>query len=137
MPDDFTVELWRSYIDELILHHRFDPNSDILILDGIPRNVGQARIMEEHIDMRRLYYLDCADKELMSLRLKRRALRENRLDDASDIVIKNRLYVYEAETAPVVHFYPTEKVVRIDTGQLPIQVLAEIISDMKSVAADH
>jgi adenylate kinase len=131
VPDDFTVELWRDHIDGMISLHQFDPETDILILDGIPRNVAQARLMEQHIDVLRLYYLDCVDKELNAMRLKRRALRDNRLDDASDAVIRNRLYVYEAETAPVLSYYPEEKVMRIDSGRKPIAVLKEIIDDME------
>jgi adenylate kinase len=107
---------------------------DILILDGIPRNVAQARLMDQYVDVRRVYYLDCEDKEKMFQRLKRRALHENRLDDASDAVIQNRLYVYEAETAPVLNHYPAGIVRRIDTGRTPIQVLADILADMRGLA---
>ena len=132
VPDDFTVQLWREHIEGLISLNQFDPQSDMLILDGIPRNVAQARLMDDMINVHRLYYLDCEDKEKMFMRLKRRALHENRLDDASDTVIQNRLYVYEAETAPVLNYYPKEKVRRIDTGQSPVEVLADILADIKA-----
>lgn len=132
VPDDFTVQLWREHIEGLISLNRFDPHTDMLILDGIPRNVAQARLMDELIDMHRVYYLDCEDREKMYLRLKRRALHENRLDDASDQVIQERLYVYEAETAPVLNHYPPSKVRRIDTGRAPVEVLADILADIKS-----
>jgi adenylate kinase len=131
VPDDFTVQLWEEHIQGLIRIGRYDPESDILILDGIPRNVAQARLMDEHIDVKRLYYLDCEDKEKMYLRLKRRALHENRLDDASDATIQNRLYVYEAETAPVLSHYPAKTICRVDTGRTPIEVLADILSDAR------
>ena len=133
VPDDFTVQLWEEHIGGLTRLGRYDPATDILILDGIPRNVAQARLMDNHIDVRRVYYLDCADKEKMVLRLKRRALHENRLDDASDETIQTRLYVYEAETAPVLNYYPSEKICRIDTGQSPVEVLADILADMRKL----
>ena len=133
VPDDFTVQLWEEHIGGLTRLGRYDPATDILILDGIPRNVAQARLMNNHIDVRRVYYLDCADKEKMVLRLKRRALHENRLDDASDETIQTRLYVYEAETAPVLNYYPSEKICRIDTGQSPVEVLADILADMRKL----
>ena len=136
VPDDFTVQLWQEHIEGLVQLGRYDPASDILILDGIPRNVAQARLMDAHIDVRRLYYLDCEDKEKMYLRLKRRALHENRLDDASDATIQSRLYVYEAETAPVLGYYPPEKVCRVDTGRTPIEVLADILSDARRLLVD-
>jgi adenylate kinase len=131
VPDDFTVELWREHIEGLVRLGRYDPASDILILDGIPRSAAQARLMDDLIEVKRVYYLDCDDKEKMYQRLKRRALHENRLDDASDATIQNRLYVYEAETAPVLGHYPPDKVLRIDTGRTPIEVLADILGDAR------
>jgi adenylate kinase len=132
VPDSFTVQLWNDYIDGLVSVGRFEPSTDTLLLDGIPRNVAQARLMDEHIDVRRVYYLDCEDREKMFMRLKRRALHENRLDDASDDVIQQRLYVYEAETAPVLEHYSRDKIVRIDTSRVPMEVLADIVVDMKA-----
>ena len=46
VPDDITVELWKARIDAAVDAHQFKPDIDVLILDGIPRNVGQAEIME-------------------------------------------------------------------------------------------
>jgi adenylate kinase len=136
VPDDFTVQLWKEHVDGLVRRGRYDPDTDILILDGIPRNVAQARLMDNYIEVKRLYYLDCEDKEKMVLRLKRRALHENRLDDASDATIQTRLYVYEAETAPVLDYYPPDKVYRIDTGRTPIEVLADILTDARKLLVD-
>lgn len=135
VPDDFTVQLWKEHVEGLVSLHRFDPAADILLLDGIPRTVAQARLLDQYVDVQRVYYLDCDDKEIMYMRLKRRALRENRLDDASDAVIQNRLYVYEAETAPLLSYYPPEKIRRIDTGRTPVEVLADILADAKTMIA--
>lgn len=132
VPDDFTVRLWREHIDGLVGVGRFDPDTDILILDGIPRNAEQARLLDVHIDVLRVYYLDCEDREKMYMRLKRRALQQNRLDDASDTVIQHRLYVYEAETAPVLQFYPPDRIRRIDTSRTPVEVLADILEDIRN-----
>ena len=136
VPDDFTIQLWEEHIEGLVRLGRFDPATDALILDGIPRNVAQARLMDEYVDVKRVYYLDCEDKDKMYLRLKRRALHENRLDDASDSVIQHRLYVYEAETAPVLSHYPPDVIRHIDTGRTPVEVLADILADIRDLVID-
>ncbi len=132
VPDDLTVQLWKEYVDGLVSTRHYDPASDTLILDGIPRSVAQARLLDSTIDVRRLYFLDCDNKDIMYLRLKKRALKENRLDDASDAVIRNRMYVYMAETAPVLGYYSPEIVRRIDTGRAPVAVLADILTDLEA-----
>lgn len=131
VPDDFTVQLWKEHVDGLIGTGRFNPQTDTLILDGIPRSVAQARLLDESVDVQRLYYLECSDTDKIRRRLKRRALQENRLDDISDEVIANRLRVYETETAPVLDYYPPEKILRVETGRTPLEVLADIVADIR------
>src|ERR1700709_921550 len=41
VPDELTIQLWKQYIRGLELINQFRPHSEILILDGIPRNVEQ------------------------------------------------------------------------------------------------
>jgi adenylate kinase len=60
-------------------------------------------------------------------RLRRRALKENRFDDANDKVIQHRLEVYERETHPVLEYYPPDKIAKIDATMSQIKVLREII----------
>jgi adenylate kinase len=60
-------------------------------------------------------------------RLRRRALKENRVDDANDKVIKNRLEVYERNTKPLLECYPAEKIARIDATMSQIKVLNAIL----------
>ena len=74
VPDDVTVELWREAIDAAVEAHKFKPDIDTLVLDGIPRNVGQAKIMEEMIDVKKVFHLACPSRETLFYRLKKRAL---------------------------------------------------------------
>jgi adenylate kinase len=60
-------------------------------------------------------------------RLQRRALRDNRLDDANLDVIRNRLQVYDQETKPVLDFYGPDVVHDINATQTPIEVLTDIL----------
>ncbi|MBC8136718.1 MAG: nucleoside monophosphate kinase [Fibrella sp.] len=127
VPDDSTIALWKVNIDGLVGTHRFHPDRDILVLDGIPRNVEQARIMSHYITVERVFYLVCSDEALMIERLQRRAMKENRLDDASEEVIRRRWRVYEEETEPVLQYYPPQVIERIDAVGAPTKVIHAVL----------
>lgn len=127
VPDEPTIELWAKNIRASTLDGEFNPTHDILVLDGIPRNASQAEILKDTLDVRAVFFLHCSDQGKMVERLQRRALRENRLDDANLEVIKKRLETYENETKPVLDFYGPELVHKIDATQSPLDVLREIL----------
>ena len=70
VPDEITVELWKAQIDAAVNSHTFKPDIDLLVLDGIPRNVGQAKIMEDLIDVRKVFHLSCPNRDALFARLK-------------------------------------------------------------------
>jgi adenylate kinase len=127
VPDEFTVKLWKQYIKGMEMVNQFHPETEVLVLDGIPRNVKQAQLLEDTLEIMKVIHLRCADMKKMVERLRRRALKENRLDDANDKVIQHRLEVYEKETRPVLDFYPPEKIVKVDATMSQIRVLSDII----------
>ncbi len=130
VPDEFTISLWRQYIQGMEMVNQFHPNSEFVVLDGIPRNLKQAQLLEDTLDVEKIIYLRCADLNKMVERLRRRALRENRIDDASDAVIRRRLEVYERETRPVLDFYSPDKIVRVDATMSQIRVLSEVVKTL-------
>src|SRR5439155_23658377 len=127
IPDDITVELWREAIDAAVEAHKFKPDIDTLVLDGIPRNLGQAKIMDDMIDVKKVFHLACSDRETLFYRLKKRALKENRLDDANEEVIQRRLNIYEKESRPVLSYYPQELVTVVDATQPPAKHLLDFL----------
>ena len=133
VPDEITVELWKAQIDAAVNGHSFKPDIDILVLDGIPRNVGQAKIMDELIDVLRVFHLSCPNRESLFERLKKRALKDNRLDDANEEVIKRRLATYEAESKPVLGYYGQDRITCIDATEPPAKVLLHILESMNGV----
>ena len=132
VPDDVTVELWKEAIDAAVDAHKFKPDIDTLVLDGIPRNVGQARIMEEMIDVQKVFHLSCPDRDTLFYRLKKRALKDNRLDDANEEVIRRRLELYDHDSKPVLSHYPRECVTCIDATQPPHKVLFDILASVNN-----
>lgn len=137
VPDDVTINLWARQIETMERSGRFMPKTDFLVLDGIPRNLSQAKILIEKLDVRRVFHLDCADKTKVYERLKRRALKENRLDDISDETIRRRQEIYEQETKPVLEFYGEKLISHIDSSQQPYEVLRDILDAMKDHHIGH
>src|SRR5271170_3709576 len=45
VPDEITVRVWKQYIQGMELINQFHPESEIIVLDGIPRNVSQAKLL--------------------------------------------------------------------------------------------
>jgi adenylate kinase len=128
VPDDLTVKLWQARIADVVRAHTFKPDIDSLVLDGIPRNIGQARIMENIIEVKKVFHLSCPDRPALVTRLKKRALKENRFDDANEEVIRRRLATYDEESRPVLEFYGPQLIKEIDATQTPVQVISEILA---------
>lgn len=135
VPDDVTVELWRANIKQQVEAHIFKPEIDFLVLDGIPRNEDQARYMEGDIEVLQLFHLSCPDRTELARRLRKRALKDNRFDDASETVIQKRFETYEAETKPILSYYGPDRVTEIDASQAPAKVLFDILEKVMKLEA--
>ena len=127
VPDEPTIKLWKQSIADATKVGRFHPQQDLLVLDGIPRNVNQAKILRDTLNVVGVFYLKSADEKKLIERIQRRAIKENRLDDANLSVIRERLKTYEAETKPVLKFYGSKLVHHINADQSPAKVLADIL----------
>ena len=92
------------------------------VFDGFPRNVEQAKAMEEKgIEYDYVVYLDVSEEEVV-----KRLTARGRADDKPEI-IKNRLKVYHRETAPLLQYYK-EEIIKIKAeGSTPEAIAKEII----------
>ena len=137
VPDDITVKMWAESIHAHTILQDYKPRHDMLILDGIPRTVDQAEIMQKHIEVMRVIHLVCHNQEAMYERLRRRALKENRFDDADEKVIRNRWAVYQSQTHPILDYYPSNQVVEVDSVGAPALVLRDILDIVAPVQNEH
>jgi adenylate kinase len=103
------------------------PREHILVLDGLPRNYAQAKILDEMIDVVQIFHLKIQEISGAIDRLRARALRENRLDDTSEDVILKRIRVYNEETYATLAFYDAKLVTDIDAAQTPLAVHCAIV----------
>lgn len=127
VPDELTIRYFKQQIDARAVLHMFKPDIDILILDGIPRSVEQARLLEEHIEVLQLFHLSCPNREELITRIRKRALKEGRMDDASDEVIQRRIRTYEESTRELVDHFADRRAA-INANQAPVKVTLDILS---------
>ncbi|MCH2146044.1 MAG: nucleoside monophosphate kinase [Phycisphaerales bacterium] len=137
VPDSLTIEMWSQNVHAQTTLSLYKPQVDLLILDGIPRNVAQAEAMDNHLDVLQVIHLVCPNIDEMVARMKRRALKENRLDDADEKVIRRRFEVYDAETKPVLEHYDPSIIKEISALGSPADVLQHVLEVLVPVQDSH
>lgn len=133
VPDELTVELWHQHLQQLIERGSYRPKTDLLVLDGIPRSLNQAQALKPHLRVLGVLHLTFNDLNDMVGRMKRRALQENRPDDADENVIRRRFEVYERETRPVLSFYDQSLVRNVNGIGPPAEVLLRLLQELVPV----
>lgn len=136
-PDEITVRIFLNWLESQRAAERFRPHEQLLLLDGIPRTVQQCRMLEKYIDVKLLLHFVCHDEEAMIDRIRRRAVLENRIDDASETVTRKRFEVYHRDTAPLLAYYPDSVVREIESTNIPAEVLLECLSQLVPVLKDN
>jgi len=137
VPDDVTISMWDEAIHAHITLSDYRPHRDLLILDGIPRTPEQAKLLEKYIEVLKVVYLTCDDPEPMFARLRARATKEGRLDDADDAVVRRRWNVYEEETRPLLAHYSEDLIGKVNAVGTPAQVLGGVLSILVPVQIEH
>lgn len=127
VPDDLTIQLWLEHTQGLIASRAYSPSTDLLVLDGMPRTSAQAEALDDYIDVLKIVHLTTPNVDEMVLRMKRRALRENRPDDADESVIRRRFEVYMQETRPVRTHYDPGLIAEVNGVGTPAEVLMNIL----------
>jgi adenylate kinase len=125
VPDELVMDLFFGYIASI------EPApEDYLVIDGVPRNFRQVELLNEKIQVIKIFKLSVYDEKLLYERLRKRARDQNRPDDASDSVIQHRLQVYRQETESCIKTYPGPILTRIQANQPIFDVHLDIIQAM-------
>jgi adenylate kinase len=128
LPDSITVDIWNYYVGGLIATNKYHPGQQLLLLDGIPRTLNQAALLESYVDIKHVIVLDLDDQDELLRRMQRRAKIEGRHDDSNIDVLTTRMEIYRKETAQVLSQYPEELISRFNAQQKPLEVLRDILA---------
>lgn len=137
VPDEVTIRVWEEGMRFRISAGLYSPARDLLILDGLPRTVAQVAMIEKHVDVQKVIHLTCSNPEEMVRRLKLRAIKSGRVDDAKEEVIRKRWEVYQAETQPVLNCYARGLIADVEGIDTPVNVLANILAVVRPLYDAH
>lgn len=133
VPDETTIDIWHHYVHGLIATNRYFPSQQLLLLDGIPRTVHQAKLLDSYVSIRKIILLEVENKEELIRRIHRRALIEKRHDDADPDILRTRMNVYEQDTLKLLSHYPSHLFARFNASQKPLDVLRDVLMELSGL----
>ena len=137
VPDDITIKIWQDYMEAKVRDGIYAPERDLLILDGIPRNIIQAALIDRYITVFKVIFMVCEDREVMFRRIRGRSLKEHRIDDSEEVVVRYRWDLYKRDTEPMIDHYPQELIRIIDADNIASDVLHRILSEIVPIQKDY
>ena len=130
-PDSIVIGMVENYLND---------NKDIkgTIFDGFPRTTAQAEAfdklleqMNDSVDI--MIYMDVPEEELVR-RILLRGKDSGRADDASEDVIRNRIEIYNQQTAVVADYYRAQgKYVAVPSLGTIEEVFERIANEIKHI----
>jgi adenylate kinase len=133
IPDDLTIDVWHEYVEEKIKKKLYDPSKQFLLLDGIPRTLKQASLLEKYISVKYVIVLDMKDVSKLMQRMKKRAVLENRSDDVSEKVLENRINIYLNDTIKLLKHYPQNLIYHFNADQKKLEVIRDVLINFASI----
>jgi len=131
VPDDLTLDLLEERM------HQPDAAGGF-ILDGYPRNLAQAESLDILLEklgqpLDEAIQIDVNAEEVVS-RIASRAAEQGRSDDTEEVV-RNRLRVYEEQTAPVVGYYAEKGLLTRVLGTGTVEDVLQLILSVLAMAS--
>lgn len=129
LPDTLIMAAYRHELDQRMENGSYDPSSQTLLLDGIPRTAEQAEQLGATVNVVGVIDLTCDDEQELRHRLFGRAEEQNRTDDQSAEVIGRRLDLFQQHHPDLLKYYG-DRLAAIDAGRSPLAVLADVASEL-------
>jgi adenylate kinase len=124
VPDALVIELFAQNVAA-----RNIPEHEMIVVDGLPRNVDQVELLKKHIDVIKIFKLSVYDERVVMDRLIKRSAKERRSDD-TETIIQHRLDVYRTQTEACIRHYPGSILTRIQANQPVFDVHLDIVHSL-------
>ena len=124
VDDETAVALAKETLNRYVSEGKFDPENEIILLDGIPRTIPQVEMVKEFLDIKQVvdYYVN--NEQILIDRIMDRG--EGRVDDSNEEIVRKRIDKYNHATAPLMQEYPEEIICKINGSQTILEVVAEL-----------
>ncbi len=122
VPDSLVMDLIRERLSQSDAQAGW-------ILDGFPRNLSQAKALDQLLQAMGQTYDQAFYFEVPTEALVARMLERGRKDD-NEVTVRRRLDVYDEQTVPLIEFYQSQnRLQRID-GNATISVVASSLQEL-------
>jgi len=115
---------------EAFIKQRGAVHSDLIVLNGFPRHLTQARALDRKLEVIGVLHLEC-DAQTVSERLRQNSGgdRAQRQDDSKELVVR-KLATYELRTRPLLDHYRNRGAeilhFRVSVGTQPAEIVAQM-----------
>lgn len=133
VSEESVFEAWERHLKKL-KQAGFSSKDGTLVIDGLPRNIAQAKRLQQYVDVLRIIYLRCTDDDLLMQRIRGRAAgaesSAQRADDASVQVTRHRLRVFREQTLPLLDWFPRQRISIVDAALQPLEVVGQVVDEL-------
>jgi adenylate kinase len=130
VPDEETMQKFYNALKEDAALKLYNPGRHILVLDGIPRTVNQAKLIEEHFNLLTAVYIWVPDHEAVSRMLNRK---DGRTQNDKPEKCQGRLDEYFLKTYPLLKYYPEDMILKIDNFQPFIKAHEDLVEGLEKI----
>jgi adenylate kinase family enzyme len=116
LPDDMIQALCKGYFEGILHTYEFCPESQVLLLEGVPFNKSQAESFQHLLEVLFVVVLDVSALNSNSYKTKEKALR-----------------AYQTEALDMLKAYPESKVFRVNGNQKPHQIVKDILISINHI----
>lgn len=131
VPDEVTINMLEAEVEKY-------PEAKGFIFDGFPRTTAQAIALDQFLDKKgtsiSLMLALIVDEEELTKRLLLRGKDSGRADDVDENIIRNRINVYNEQTAVAADFYAQQNKYHGING---VGSIEEIFNRLKSVIVEQ